>query len=126
MVHNRAVGPYAWAYWGVIFCNVLVPQLLWFYKLRISPKPLFWISMAILYGMWLERYMIIISALHRDYVPSAWSNFIATAWDNITLYGSIGVFIVLFMLFIRFLPMISMYEVKSLLPFSGAHGGSQK
>ena len=126
MVHNRAVGPYAWAYWSVIFCNVAVPQLLWFRKMRVSPKPLFWISIAILYGMWLERYMIIITALHRDFVPSSWSNFIATAWDNITLYGSIGVFLLLFMLFIRFLPMISMYEVKTLLPFSRPDGGSQK
>jgi Ni/Fe-hydrogenase subunit HybB-like protein len=126
MVHNRAFGPYAWSFWSVIFCNVAVPQLLWFYKIRINPKALFGISIAILYGMWLERYMIIITALHRDFVPSAWSNFIATAWDNITLYGSIGVFILLFMLFIRFLPMISMYEVRSLLPFSRPGGGSQK
>ncbi len=126
MVHNRAVGPYAWAFWSVIACNVAIPQLLWFRRFRIHPKPLFWISIAILYGMWLERYMIIITALHRDFVPSSWSNFIATAWDNITLYGSIGVFILLFMLFIRFLPMISMYEVKTLLPFSKPGGGSQK
>ncbi|HLH06577.1 MAG TPA: NrfD/PsrC family molybdoenzyme membrane anchor subunit [Terriglobales bacterium] len=126
MVHNRAVGPYAWAFWTVIACNVVIPQLLWFYKMRTRPKPLFWISIAILYGMWLERYMIIITALHRDFVPSSWSNFIATGWDNITLYGSIGVFILLFMLFIRFLPMISMYEVKTLLPFSSPGGGSEK
>ena len=126
MVHNRAVGPYAWAYWTVIACNVVVPQLLWFYKCRTRPKPLFWLSIAILYGMWLERYMIIITALHRDFVPSSWSNFIATAWDNITLYGSVGLFLFCFMLFLRFLPMISMYEVKSLLPFSKPGGGSEK
>ena len=110
----------------MIFCNVVVPQLLWFRKMRITPKPLFWISIAILYGMWLERYMIIITALHRDFVPSSWSNFIATLWDNLALYGSIGMFLFLFMLFIRFLPMISMYEVRTLLPFSGIHGASQK
>ena len=126
MVHNRAVGPYAWAFWGVIFCNVAVPQLLWFYKFRIRPKRLFAVSMVILYGMWLERYMIIVSALHRDYLPSIWANFVATVWDNVTLYGSIGVFILLFMLFIRFFPMISMYEVRTLLPFSRPGGGTQK
>jgi molybdopterin-containing oxidoreductase family membrane subunit len=70
--------------------------------------------------------MIIVSALHRDYVPSIWANFVATIWDNITLYGSIGVFILLFMLFIRFLPMISMYEVRTLLPFSKPGGGTQR
>lgn len=126
MVHNRAVGPHAWTYWTVIFCNVLAPQLLWFYKFRVRPGRLFAVSIVILYGMWMERYMIIITALHRDYLPSSWSNFVATAWDNITLYGSIGMFVLFFMLFIRFLPMISMYEVKTLLPFSAPGGGSEK
>ena len=125
-VHNRAVGPYAWAFWTVIACNVAIPQLLWFYRFRTRPKPLFWISIAILYGMWLERYMIIVSALHRDYLPSAWSNFVATAVDNLSLYGSIGLFLFCFMLFLRFLPMISMYEVKTLLPFSKPGGGAEK
>lgn len=125
-VHNRAVGPYAWAYWAVIACNVVIPQALWFRYVRVHTKPLFAVSMVVLIGMWLERYMIIISSLHRDYLPSSWSNFIATAWDNSILYGSIGVFTVLFALFIKFLPMISMYEVRELLPFSRPGGGTQK
>ncbi len=126
VAHNRAFGPYAWAYWTVIACNVVIPQLLWFRRFRIRTKPLFAISLVVLYGMWLERYMIIISSLHRDYLPSSWSNFIATFWDNALLFGSIGVFITLFALFVRFLPMISMYEVRSLLPFSRPGGGSEK
>ena len=126
MVHNRAFGPYAWAFWGVIACNVVIPQLLWFHRFRVRPKPLFAISLVVLYGMWLERYMIIIGSLHRDYLPSAWTNFIHTVWDNAITFGSIGLFVTLFALFVRFLPMISMYEVRELLPFSRPGGGSEK
>ena len=126
LVHNRAFGPHAWTYWGVILCNVLIPQLLWIRRFRVRTKPLFAISVVILYGMWLERYMIIITSLHRDFLPSAWANFIVTVWDNFLVFGSIGVFIVLFALFVRFLPMISMYEVRELLPFSRPGGGSEK
>jgi len=124
--YNRAFGPYAWAFWLVIACNVVIPQLLWIPRIRVSPKPLFAISIAILYGMWLERYMIIITSLHRDYVPSAWFNFTATIWDNAILFGSIGLFLTLFALFVRYLPMISMYEVRTLLPFSAPDGRSEK
>jgi Ni/Fe-hydrogenase subunit HybB-like protein len=126
VVHNRAVGPFAWSFWTVIACNVVIPQLLWFRQIRIRPKPLFAVSLVILYGMWLERYMIIITSLHRDFLPSSWWNFSATFWDNSILFGSIGVFITLFALFVRFLPMISMYEVRTLLPFSRPGGGSEK
>jgi Ni/Fe-hydrogenase subunit HybB-like protein len=122
VVHNRAVGPYAWAYWTVIFCNVVATQFLWFRKVRLSPKLLFTVSIVILIGMWQERYMIIISSLHRDFLPSSWSNFIATGWDNATLYGSMGLFLTLFVLFVRFFPIIPMYEVKELLPFSSPKG----
>jgi len=126
MVHNRATGPYAWAFWGVIACNVAIPQLLWWRSFRIRPKRLFFISAVILYGMWLERYMIIVTALHRDFLPSSWANFVATVTDNALLYGSIGFFVLMFALFVRFLPMISMYEVRELLPFSSPAGGSEK
>jgi molybdopterin-containing oxidoreductase family membrane subunit len=126
VVHNRAVGPVAWSYWTVLACNVFIPQVLWFHKVRVSPKPLFAVSLIILIGMWLERYMIIISSLNRDYLPSSWSNFIATGWDNSTFYGSIGLFLVLFLLFIRFLPMMSMSEVRELLPMSAPGGGTGK
>jgi molybdopterin-containing oxidoreductase family membrane subunit len=107
-------------------CNVAIPQLLWFRSFRVRPKRLFFVSAVILYGMWLERYMIIITALHRDFLPSSWSNFIATATDNALLFGSIGFFVLMFALFVRFLPMISMYEVRQLLPFSSPAGGSEK
>ncbi len=125
-VHNRAFGPQSWTFWLVILLNVLIPQALWFYKIRVSPKPLFFISVIVLIGMWVERYMIIITSLDRDFLPSSWSNFVATFWDNATLYGSIGLFITLFMLFVRFLPMISMSEVRELLPFSKPGGGTEK
>ncbi len=126
VVYNRAVGPNAWTYWGVLLCNVLIPQLLWFRRFRIRPKPLFGISIVILIGMWLERYMIIITSLQRDFLTSSWFKFSATVVDNAVLYGSIGVFLVLFALFVRFLPMVSMYEVRTLLPFSNPSGGSEK
>ncbi len=126
LVRNRAFGPAAWTFWVVILCNVLIPQALWWYKVRISPKPLFFISMVVLYGMWLERYMIIVTSLDRDYVPSSWANFVATFWDNATLYGSVGLFLTLFALFVRFLPMISMAEVRELLPYSKPGGGTEK
>lgn len=126
IVHNRAFGNFRWAYWGVILCNVVIPQLLWFRRFRVRTKPLFAISMVVLYGMWLERYMIIVSALNADFLPSSWSNFIHTIWDLGITWGSIGLFITLFALFVRFLPMISMYEVRELLPFSSPAGGSEK
>jgi molybdopterin-containing oxidoreductase family membrane subunit len=126
VVHNRAVGPQSWTFWLVILLNVVIPQALWFPKVRISPKPLFAIAMVVVVGMWVERYMIIVTSLDRDFLPSSWANFIATFWDNATLYGSVGLFITLFMLFIRFLPMISMSEVKELLPFSKPGGGAEK
>ncbi|MFL6414557.1 MAG: NrfD/PsrC family molybdoenzyme membrane anchor subunit [Bryobacteraceae bacterium] len=126
LVRNRAFGPQSWSFWVVILCNVIIPQALWFYRVRINPKALFAVAGVILYGMWLERYMIIVTSLDRDYVPSSWANFVATFWDNATLYGSIGLFITLFMLFVRFLPMISMAEVRELLPHSKPGGGTEK
>ncbi len=126
VVHNRAVGPQSWTFWLVILLNVIIPQSLWFYKVRTNPKPLFGVAVVVLVGMWVERYMIIITSLDRDFLPSSWSNFVATFWDNATLYGSVGLFVVLFMLFVRFLPMISMAEVRELLPFSKPGGGTEK
>ena len=125
-VHNRVMGPQSWTYWLVILLNVLIPQALWFYKVRVNPKWLFVIAIDVLIGMWVERYMIIITSLDRDFLPSSWSNFVATFWDNATLYGSMGLFLTLFMLFVRFLPMISMAEVRELLPFSKPGGGTEK
>jgi molybdopterin-containing oxidoreductase family membrane subunit len=126
VVHNRAVGPYAWTFWSVIALNVAIPQLLWWKRNRTNTLILFLISLDVLVGMWVERYMIIVSSLHRDFMPSSWNNFAATGWDNALLYGSGGLFVVLFLLFVRFFPMISMFEVRELLPFSKPGGGSQK
>ncbi len=126
VVHNRATGPYAWAFWSVIALNVAFPQLLWFKRIRTDTTILFLLSIDVLVGMWLERYMIIVSALHRDWMPSSWANFVATGWDNAILYGSGGLFVLLFLLFLRFCPMISASEVRELLPFSQLGGGSVK
>ena len=126
VVHNRAVGPHSWTFWVTLSCNVFIPQLLWFRKWRTDPKRLFLVSFVILYGMWLERYMIIITSLHRDFLPSSWSNFIASPWDVSVLVGSIGLFVVCFLLFVRFLPMISIFEMRELLPFSRPGGGVEK
>jgi molybdopterin-containing oxidoreductase family membrane subunit len=126
VVHNRAFGPFAWSFWAVIALNVAVPQLLWWKRNRTDPRILFLISLDVLVGMWVERYMIIVTSLHRDFMPSAWNNFAATGWDNAILYGSVGIFIVLFLLFVRFFPMISIYEVRELLPFSKPAGGAEK
>jgi Ni/Fe-hydrogenase subunit HybB-like protein len=126
VVHNRAFGPVAWSYWSTLTCNVFIPQLLWLRSFRINPKRLFFVALAILYGMWIERYMIIVTSLHRDFLPSSWANYVASPWDLAMLVGSIGFFVVCFMLFVRFLPMISMYEVRQLLPYSKPGGGSQK
>lgn len=126
VVHNRAVGSHAWTFWTTIMCNVIIPQALWFRKVRVTPKPLFFVSTVVLYGMWIERYMIIVTSLHRDFMPSSWSNFVATAWDNAVLFGSVGLFVVCFLLFVRFLPMISIFEVRELLPLSSPSGGSEK
>ncbi|HEX4750618.1 MAG TPA: NrfD/PsrC family molybdoenzyme membrane anchor subunit [Bryobacteraceae bacterium] len=126
VVRNRAFGPQAWSFWGVILLNVIIPQGLWFYKVRVKPQPLFFMGCVVLVGMWLERYMIIVTSLGRDFLPSSWATFVATFWDNATLYGSVGLFITLFMLFVRFLPMVPVAEVRELLPFSKPGGGTEK
>ncbi|MBV9503999.1 MAG: polysulfide reductase NrfD [Acidobacteriia bacterium] len=113
---NRMTGPYSAQYWFLISCNVVAPNLLWFKKFRTSPVLLFASSIIVLIGMWLERYMIIVSSLAQDFVPSSWALFRATRWDWATYWGTIGFFMVLFFLFVRALPMISIFEVRTLLP----------
>jgi molybdopterin-containing oxidoreductase family membrane subunit len=115
-IWNRMTGPYAPQYWLLIFCNLLVPQVLWFRRVRRTPLLLFLVSMDVLVGMWLERYMIVVSSLAQDFLPSAWRIFRATRWDWATYFGTIGLFLFLFFLFIRLLPMISIFEVRTLLP----------
>jgi Ni/Fe-hydrogenase subunit HybB-like protein len=109
---NRMFGYYAWVYWLMMACNVGVPQLLWFQKLRRDPTSLFVISLLINLGMWAERFVIIVTSLHRDFLPSSWGIFRPTIWDWATLTGSLGLFFTLIFLFIRVLPMISISEVR--------------
>jgi Ni/Fe-hydrogenase subunit HybB-like protein len=120
LMKNRATGPYWPIFWSVIGLNVLVPQLLWLKRVRIAPVALFILSILINLGMWLERYMIIVISLHRDFLPSSWGIFHGTRWDYATYFGSIGVFLLLFLLFIRFLPAISIFETRTLV--SGQEG----
>jgi Ni/Fe-hydrogenase subunit HybB-like protein len=113
---NRAAGPYWYLYWGLILCNVIIPQVLWSKRLRTSPGVLFVVALVVLVGMWLERYVIVVTSLHRDYLPSSWGMYSATFWDYATFVGTIGLFLTLLFLFIRFLPVISISEMQALLP----------
>ncbi len=113
---NRAFGPYWWAGWIMISCNALVPQLFWFKRIRTSISAMFVISILVNVGMWFERFVIIVVSLTRDFVPSSWHHYKPTYVDILTLAGSFGLFLTLFLLFVRFLPMISMAEVKGTLP----------
>ena len=116
MTKNRMVGPYAFWYWSLIASNVLVPQVLWSQRVRNSVPAIFSVSLIVLLGMWLERFVIIITSLHRDFLPSAWGMYGPTFWDWATLAGSIGLFSALMFLFVRFLPMISIFEMRTILP----------
>ena len=114
MILNRMRGPYAPVYWTVVFCNVVVPQALWWKQVRLSALTLFAISIVVNIGMWLERFMIIVTSLHRDFLPSSWHIFYPTFWDFATLVGSLGAFGWLFLMFVRFLPAISISEMRKL------------
>ena len=130
---NRALGPYAWAFWLMITCNVFAPQLFWFKKIRRSIVPMFIIGVLVNVGMWFERFVIIVTSLARDYLPSSWGMYIPTVWDTGILIGSFGLFFTLILLFIRALPVVSISEVKGVtegaqpshashLREEGAHG----
>src|ERR1035437_5617174 len=112
---NRAFGPYAWAAWTMYSCNVFIPQLYWFKKMRTSIPVMFVISITTNIGMWFERFVIIVTSLHRDFLPSSWGYFKPTWVDICTFTGTIGLFLTLFLLFARFLPMIAISEVKGVL-----------
>jgi Ni/Fe-hydrogenase subunit HybB-like protein len=115
MILNRMVGPYKYVYWTLIACNIAIPQVLWSRKIRRNVLVLFIISLVVNVGMWLERFVIIVVSLHRDYLPSKWDMYYPTRWDWATYVGTIGLFLTLFYLFIRFLPMISIVEVRALV-----------
>ena len=118
---NRAFGPYAWAYWTMITCNVFIPQLFWFKKIRRSIPAMFVITIFINIGMWFERFVIVVSSLSRDFLPSSWDYYAPTIFDVSLLVGSFGLFFTLFLLFIRYLPMIAMSEVKGVMPQADPH-----
>jgi hypothetical protein len=113
---NRAFGPMGYFYWMLITCNIALPQLLWLRKFRSSPVLLWIMSIIVNIGMWLERFVIVVTSLHRDFLPSSWGTYKATRWDYATYIGTLGFFTMAFLLFIRVLPMISIFEVRALLP----------
>jgi molybdopterin-containing oxidoreductase family membrane subunit len=116
MIMNRMTGPYAPIYWILIACNIAIPlTLLWSSRIRRNVLALFAISLVVQAGMWLERFVIVITSLHRDFIPSAWGMYYPTKWDWATFIGSIGLFFTLFLLFIRYLPMISIFEMRELV-----------
>ena len=117
---NRATGPYWWAYWAMMSCNVFSPQFMWFPKLRRSIMFSFFISIVVNIGMWFERFVIIVTSLHRDYLPSSWTMFSPTFVDIGIFIGTIGFFFVLFLLYARSFPVIAQAEVKTILKSSGA------
>jgi molybdopterin-containing oxidoreductase family membrane subunit len=116
---NRATGPYWWAYWSMMTCNVISPQLFWFKKLRTNLTFTFIMSIVVNIGMWFERFVIIVTSLHRDYLPSSWNMFHPTWVDVGVFIGTIGIFFTLYLLFARYFPVLALNEVKSILKVSG-------
>ena len=118
---NRAKGPYWWAYWIMISCNVISPQLFWFRRCRRSVVLLFIVSIFVNIGMWFERFVIVCTSLHRDFLPSSWGYFSPTIIDVLTYLGSFGLFFTMFLLFAKFLPVIALSEVKGVMPQANPH-----
>ncbi len=116
MMWNRMFGPMGWSYWVLITCNIALPQLLWLRSLRVNPARLFIMSLIVNTGMWFERFVIVVTSLYRDFLPSSWGSYKATRWDYATFGGTLGLFTALFFLFVRLLPMIPMSELRLMLP----------
>jgi molybdopterin-containing oxidoreductase family membrane subunit len=115
MMFNRAFGPYGWIFWILMLINVVIPQALWSRRVRTSPFWLFMVGLSVNIGMWVERFVIVVTSLHRDFVPSSWRMYIPTLWDWLTLFGTVGLFLTLLLLFIRYLPVIAISEVRELI-----------
>jgi Ni/Fe-hydrogenase subunit HybB-like protein len=115
MMWDRAFGAYGWVFWCLMLLNCVIPQLLWSRNVRTNDLALFFVALSINIGMWVERFVIVVQSLHNDFVPSSWGMFIPTKWDVITLLGSIGLFLMLLFLFIRYVPMISITESRELI-----------
>ena len=117
MLINRTwSGPMAWSYWMLLLCNFIVPQLMWSKRFRRNIPVVFTVCMFVNVGMWLERFVIIVTSLHRDFIPSSWQMYYPTRWDFLTFFGTIGLFLTLMFLFVRIMPMIAIFELKTLLP----------
>ena len=123
---NRALGPYWWGYWAMIFCNVVVPQFFWFERYRRHIPFLFITSILVNIGMWFERFVIVVITLHRDFMPGAWAMYNPTIFDVSIYIGTFGLFFTGFLLFLRFLPMVSIAEAKLVLPESNPHHGHEE
>jgi len=121
MIWNRMFGYYAPFYWALILCNIITPQFLWSKKIRTSPGILWIISLIVNVGMWLERFVIVITSLHRDFLPSSWGIYKPTFWDWAVYLGTIGLFMTLIFLFVRVLPMITIFELRMILPSAEVH-----
>jgi len=119
--YNRAFGPYAWSFWVMVFCNVIAPQVMWFKKARSNLWIVFIVALFANAGMWFERFVIIVTSLSHDFLPSSWWIYKPTIIDICTLAGSFGLFFTLFLLFCRYLPVVAMAEVKSVMPQAHAH-----
>jgi len=121
MMSNRMTGPYAVFYWSLIAINVVMIQLFWFRSVRDNLPLLFLLSLFVNVGMWLERFIIIVTSLHRDFLPSSWDMYAPTRWDFGMFVGTIGLFLALFFLFIRFLPAIAIFEMRTIVPEAKLH-----
>jgi molybdopterin-containing oxidoreductase family membrane subunit len=126
MMTNRMFGPYAPFYWALILCNVIAPNFLWVKNLRTNVPFLFFISLVVSVGMWLERFVIIPTSLHRDFLPSSWGHYAGTFYDWTAFLGTIGLFLTLFFLFIRFMPVISIFEMRTILPEAEGESAEHK
>jgi len=122
---NRTTGPYRHMYYALIVCNGLAPQLMWFRRVRTSTVGLFITAMFVNVGMWLERFVIIPTSLSRDFLPSSWGMYHGSIWDWAVYIGSMGLFLFLLALFLRFLPMISIFEMRTMLPEAEAHPAAE-
>lgn len=118
---NRMFGPYWWAYWAMMFCNLVFPQFFWIKRLRRSIPFMFFTSIVVNIGMWFERFVITITSLHRDFLPASWDYYSPTIWDMLLYLGTFGLFSTLFLLFLRFIPMVAIAEVKGVMPQADPH-----
>jgi len=119
--YNRAFGNYYWAYWTMIICNVFSPQVFWVKALRRNPVVIWIVALLVTIGMWFERFVIIVTSLHRDYLPSSWSYYYPTWIEVLTLVGSFGLFFFLFFVFVRLMPAIAFGEVKGVMKMGRTH-----